>query len=103
MPMDRPLTKIAAMVLRTAASTIEANESELDDDEIKELVLFFTHRKINIEQTCQRYGISRATLNRWQGCGKLPPFHKDSGGKMFLWQDEADRSIAAWNEKQKKS
>lgn len=101
--MTRPLSKIAARLLRTAATTIESGEDELDDDEIREIILLFTHRKLNIEQICQRYGISRATLNRWQECGKLPQFRKDSGGKMFLWQDEADGAIAQWSAADKKS
>lgn len=99
--MIRPLSKVVARLLRTAATTIETDEGALDDEEIHEIILLFTHRKLNIEQTCQRYGISRATLNRWQDSGKLPPFHKDSGGKMYLWQDEADRSIEEWDKNNK--
>lgn len=91
-------TKIVTKLLRLAAESIEANRVSLDDEEISEMIAMFSHRKINIEQTCQRYGISRATLNRWQESGKLPPFRKDSGGKVYLWQDEADRCISAYED-----
>lgn len=87
-------TKVVARLLKLAAESIEANRLSLDDEEISEMIAMFSHRKINIEQTCQRYGISRATLNRWQECGKLPPFMKDSGGKAYLWQDVADKSVS---------
>lgn len=89
-------TKIVTKLLRLAAESIESNRVSLDDEEIGEMIAMFSHRKINIEQTCQRYGISRATLNRWQENGKLPPFRKDSGGKVYLWQDEADRCVSAY-------
>lgn len=95
--MKPAVQKLLARVLSDAAENIRTGKFALDDDEYMELFGAFTHRKMNIEKVCCYFGISRATLNRWQECGKLPQFHKDSGGKKYLCQDEIDDSIARWN------
>lgn len=88
--------RVVASTLRMYADKIEKNEWGLDDEEMQSLVATMFNRKRNIEQICQDYGISRATLNRWQEKGKLPPFHKDSGGKYYLYSNEADAAIRRW-------
>lgn len=89
--------KIVARMLKDTAEKIDNGSCGLDEEELIALCSMFLHRKINIEQTCQHFGVSRATLNRWQQCGKLPPFHKDCGGKDYLWLDEAEEYVEAWN------
>lgn len=84
-------------MLRSAADQIEEGSCGMDDEELLAMSEFFMRRKINIEQICQRYGITRATLNRWQQKGKLPHFHKDSGGKDYLFSDEADECVSRWS------
>lgn len=91
--MTRVSQKTIAKILRGVATMFEQDRCGLDDDELAEVVAMFTHRKMNIEQTCHYYGISRATLNRWQQSGKIPPFRKDCGGKDYLYQDECDESV----------
>ena len=91
MEMNNP--HIIAKLLRQMADKIDSGQCGLDDEEMIAIGSMILHRKINIEQTCQHFGISRATLNRWQQCGKLPPFRKDSGGKDFLWLDEAEETV----------
>lgn len=93
--------KLCAKILREAADRIELGKCGLDDDELRAMATMFAHRKLNIEQTCQHFGISRATLNRWQQSGKLPEFKKDSGGKDYLWMDEAEETVERWEEEHK--
>lgn len=91
--------KQLARLLRQTAIEVETNKNcGTDDEDLETLAAFLNHRKRNIEQICQDYGISRATLTRWQDKGKLPPFRKDSGGKCFLFRDEIEESLRKWNE-----
>lgn len=69
---------------------------ELPQEKRMEIIEKFVDRKIGIEQICQRYGITRATLNRWQRKGKLPSFRKDCGGKDYLFTGEADEWVRRW-------
>ena len=91
MKMTNP--HLIARMLRQVADKIDNGSCGLDDEEMLAIGQMMVHRKLNIEQVCQHFGISRATLNRWQQCGKLPPFRKDSGGKDFLWLDEAEEAV----------
>lgn len=95
--MTKVSPKTIAHLLRSVATMFDNDQCGLDDEEMAEVVAMFTHRKMNIEQTCQYFGISRATLNRWQQSGKLPQFRKDCGGKDYLYQDECDEYIAKYN------
>lgn len=92
--MKRQIT--IARMLRTSADMVENGTCGLDDEELLAMAEFLSRRKLNIEQICQRYGISRATLNRWQDKDKLPPFRKDSGGKDYIFSDEADEWVKKW-------
>lgn len=88
--------RTAAKIFYKIAELIENGGLGLEDEELLAICETMARRKLNIEKVCQRYGITRATLNRWQQKGKLPPFHKDSGGKDYLFSDEADNYIARW-------
>lgn len=94
--MGSALRNMVARMLQQTAEDIKEGRFSLDDDEILEISSFLTRRKLNIEQICQQFGISRATLNRWQQEGKLPRFRKDSGGKCYLWLDECRTAVLAW-------
>lgn len=94
----RKSTKLYAKILRDAADRIDKDACGLDNDELMEVATIFVHKKMNIEQTCQHFNISRATLNRWQQSGKLPEFRKDSGGKDYLWMDEAEEAVEKWEQ-----
>ena len=63
---------------------------------------YLIDRKLYIEQICQRYGITRATLNRWQQKGKLPPFRHEASRKSYILLSEADRSVKDYVEKYEK-
>lgn len=93
--------KLFAKILRDAADRIDKGSCGLDDDELMAVAQMMVHRKMNIEQTCQHFGVSRATINRWQQCGKLPEFKKDSGGKDYLWMDEAEEAVETWEQNHK--
>lgn len=88
--------KTTAKIIRAMAEMIENGNLGLEDEELLAICETMARRKLNIEKVCQRYGITRATLNRWQQKGKLPQFHKDSGGKDYLFSDEADAFVSRW-------
>lgn len=62
-------------------------------DKMLDIASALVDRKLYIEQICQRYGITRATLNRWQQKGKLPPFRHEASRKSYILLSEADRSV----------
>lgn len=62
-------------------------------DKMLDIASVIVDRKLYIEQICQRYGITRATLNRWQQKGKLPPFRHEASRKSYILLSEADRSV----------
>lgn len=82
--------KLVGKLLIDAGNRIINGTCGLDDDEILALSSTLLHRKLNIEQTCQTYGFSRATLFRKIERGEFPKPHKDSGGKEYFWQDEIE-------------
>ena len=71
-------------------------------DKMLEIASALVDRKLYIEQICQRYGITRATLNRWQQKGKLPPFRHEASRKSSILSSEADRSVKEYVEKYEK-
>lgn len=90
--------RLIVQELRAIAKRIEDGTCGVDDEELIEIGAMLMSRKLNIEMVCQKYNISRATLNRWQQKGKLPPFRKDSGGKDYLLQTEIEESLRIWNQ-----
>ena len=90
--------KTVARMLRDAADRIENGTCGLDDEELISLGSMLMRRKMNIEQISQHFGVARITINRWQQCGKLPPFHKDPGGKDYLFLDEIEDCVSKWEE-----
>lgn len=75
---------------------------EIPKDKILDIATVIVDRKLYIEQICQRYGITRATLNRWQQKGKLPPFRHEASRKSYILLSEADRSVKDYVEKYEK-
>lgn len=75
---------------------------EIPKDKILEIASALVDRKLYIEQICQRYGITRATLNRWQQKGKLPPFRHEASRKSYILLSEADRSVKDYVKKYEK-
>ena len=69
------------------------DKCELDDLECGELFLALGHRKMDIEQVCHHYDISRATLDRKIKSGEFPEPHKEAGGKKYFWFDEIETKI----------
>lgn len=90
--------KLVAKMIRQLADRIENGSCGLDDQELMEVAMMIAHRKVNIEQVCNNYGISRPTFYRWVECGKLPQPKKDSGGKEYLWLDEVEMSVETWEQ-----
>lgn len=82
--------KLVGNLLIKIGEKIKNGECGLDDDEIKELSTMILHRKLNLEQVCNEYGFSRATLYRKIQSGEFPKPHKDAGGKEYFWQDEIE-------------
>lgn len=89
--------RLISKELRDIADRIDDGTCGVDDEEGQMIYSAMMNRKMNIEKICQTYGISRATLNRWQNKGKLPPFRKDSGGKDYLFSLEIEESLKRWN------
>lgn len=85
--------KLIGRLVKEAGEKIISGECGLDDEEIIELSKMILHRKLNIEQVCNEYGFSRATLNRKINSGEFPEPHKDPGGKEYFWQDEIETKI----------
>lgn len=92
----KPITKtIILKLFKDAYDKIESDTCSLDDDEIIDIANMLTHRKLNIEQTCNYLNTSRATLNRMIIDGRIPPARKDTGGNKYWYQDELDVYIEA--------
>lgn len=53
----------------------------------------FVDRKLYEEDICNRYGISRPTIYRWQKQGKLPKFRHEGGKKNYIFLVEADNAV----------
>lgn len=85
--------KLLGKLVIEAGERIRDGKCGLDDEEILELSKTILHRKLNIEQTCQEYGFSRATLYRKIESGEFPEPHKDPGGKEYFWQDEIETKL----------
>lgn len=79
--------------LEEAAKDLKSGKCSLDDEEITGITKAILHRKLNIEQVCNEYGFSRATLNRKIKDGLIPKPHKDPGGKEYFWQDEIETKL----------
>lgn len=88
--------KMIAKMLRQLADRVENGQCGLDADELMEVGAMIAHRKMNIEQVCVHYGISRPTFYRWVESGKLPQPKKDNGDKEYLWLDEVETSVETW-------
>lgn len=85
--------KLIGKLLIEVGNKIIDGSCGLDDEEILSISSTILHRKLNIEQTCQVYGFSRATLFRKIANKEFPKPHKDSGGKEYFWQDEIEMFI----------
>lgn len=85
--------KLVGNLLINIGEKIKNGDCGLDDEEIKELSTMILHRKLNIEQVCNEYGFSRATLYRKIQSGEFPKPHKDPGGKEYFWQDEIEENF----------
>ena len=83
-----------ANLLRIFADSIEQMKGGLYDEEILAIASLLTNRKMSIEQTAQRYGVSRATVYRWIDAGKLPRPHKEPGGKEYMILNECDEYLS---------
>lgn len=91
--------KAIATIFRQIADKIEAGTCELDDMELTSIANTLIHRKLNAEQMCRHFNISRTTLTRMVADGRLPRPRKTLGGDKYWWQDEAEEHIAEYNAK----
>lgn len=85
--------KLIGKLIIESGEKIRDGKCGLDDEELLEIGKLVLHRKLNIEQTCSEYGMSRATLSRKVSSGEFPKPHKDPGGKEYFWQDEIETKI----------
>lgn len=88
---------IIGKLLIDIGTRILHDECELDEDECNEVFLALGHKKMDIEQVCHHYGISRATLDRKIKNGEFPAPHKELGGKKYFWYDEIETKIHSAN------
>lgn len=88
--MNTAIRNILGKIIVDLGNRITKGEFELEEEEMLELAQFFTHKKINLEETCRLCGFSRATLFRKIDSKELPKPHKDLGGKLYYWRDEIE-------------
>lgn len=87
--MEDAAKKAAAKkILLDAVDRIDNNTCGMSLDDIIETFGPVIRKKLNAEQVCEHYGISRATLTRWMSSGKIPEPHKEPGGKIYWFADE---------------
>lgn len=87
--MEDAAKKAAAKkILLDAVDRIDNNTCGMSLDDIIETFGPIIRKKLNAEQVCEHYGISRATLTRWISSGKIHEPHKEPGGKIYWFADE---------------
>lgn len=80
--------KLVKNLLKSAEDRIDNNTCGVSLDDIIEFMSPIVREKLNAEQVCNHYNISRATLTRWMSSDKIPKPHKDPGGKIYWFADE---------------
>ena len=85
---DEQKKLVAKSILSDAINRIDNNTCGMSLDDIIETFGPVIRKKLNAEQVCEHYGISRATLTRWMSSGKITNPHKEPGGKIYWFADE---------------
>lgn len=72
-----------------------SGEYSLDRDELNFLFELVAQKKLTIEQVCNKYNFSRATLYRRIKDNKFPKPHKEHGGKKYFLLSEIEKYLNA--------
>lgn len=88
------LKKLIVKLLRETADKIDANNSELTEEEAIELMSVLAHRAMSKEQACSYLNLSRSRFDDLVREGKLPKGRKRRGFKeLVFYQDELDERL----------
>lgn len=88
------LKKLIVKLLRETADKIDANNSELTEEEAIEIMSVLAHRAMSKEQACSYLNLSRSRFDDLVREGKLPKGRKRRGFKeLVFYQDELDERL----------
>lgn len=88
-----------ARIFREFADKIEKGTCDTDSETLTDIANKMIHIKMTAEQTAAFLNVSRATLVRMVGDGRVPYPHKDRGGTKYWYQDEVEESLAKYKQK----
>lgn len=89
--MNNILSRIIVKELRILADKIEANNTNLSEDEAMALLSTITHEAMSKDQACSYLNLSRSRFDDLVREGKLPKGKKRRGFKELVWyKDELE-------------
>lgn len=79
-------------LLRETADKLDANTSEINEEQAIKLMELIAHQPLSREEACNYLNISRNRFNELIDLGKLPKGRKRRGFKELVWyKDELIR------------
>lgn len=88
------LKKLIVKLLRETADKIDADNTELTEEEAIEIMSVLAHRAMSKEQACSYLNLSRSRFDDLVREGKLPKGRKRRGFKeLVFYQDELDERL----------
>ena len=93
--MQETLKSVLVRLLKETANKIEANNCELSDQEMTDIMAILSHRVLSKEQACSHLNLSRSRFDDLVREGKLPKGKKRRGFKELIWyEDELNNCIS---------
>lgn len=88
------LKKLIVKLLRETVDKIDADNTELTEEESMEIMSVLAHRAMSKEQACSYLNLSRSRFDDLVREGKLPKGRKRRGFKEWVfYQDELDERL----------
>ncbi len=88
------LKKLIVKLLRETVDKIDADNTELTEEEAIEIMSVLAHRAMSKEQACSYLNLSRSRFDDLVREGKLPKGRKRRGFKeLVFYQDELDERL----------
>lgn len=88
------LKKLIVKLLRETVDKIDADNTELTEEEAMEIMSVLAHRAMSKEQACSYLNLSRSRFDDLVREGNLPKGRKRRGFKeLVFYQDELDERL----------